>query len=66
MSNIGVDCSKWPSGETCSVQLTGDEEHVVTAAARHRASEHGDVESEARANINAALNDPAKPYAWHI
>ncbi len=66
MSTIGVDCSKWPSDKTCSFQTTGDENQVAQAAAQHRASEHGDNKSEALANINAALDDPAKPYAWRI
>jgi hypothetical protein len=66
MTNISVDCSKWPSDDTCSVQMTGDENHVLNAAANHRASVHGDVESEARNSINAALDDEAKPYAWRI
>jgi hypothetical protein len=46
--------------------MTGDENHVLNAAANHRASVHGDVESEARNSINAALDDEAKPYAWRI
>jgi hypothetical protein len=66
VSNIGVDCSRWPSDKTCSVQMTGEENHVLKAAAHHRTSAHGDDESAARDNINAALDDPAKPYAWRI
>ncbi len=66
MPDIAVDCSQWPGDDTCSVTLVGEENEVLNAAARHRASVHGDDENAARDNVGAAVDDEAKPYAWRI
>jgi hypothetical protein len=62
---IGVDCSKWPHESTCSVQMTGDKDDVLEAAAQHRAAVHQD-DANTKTQINSALNDPAQPFAWRI
>jgi hypothetical protein len=63
---IAVDCSKWPQEPRCSVQITGDPEHVLEAAAQHRAAVHQDDANTAKTQINSALDDPAQPFAWRI
>lgn len=63
---IGFNCSKWPEGETCSVQMTGDEEHVLEAAAQHRAAAHQDDRDTAKGQISNAVDNAAHAYAWRI
>ncbi len=66
MPRIAVDCSKWPEEPRCSLQMTGEHNDVLEAAAQHRATVHQGDASTARTQINNALDDAALPYAWRI
>ena len=41
MSRQSIDCRDYPDNTGCTLYLSGEEEHVVEAAAEHAISVHG-------------------------
>lgn len=58
MSRKFVDCREHPSVSGCSLKISGEEEEVIRAAARHAADVHGHADTpELRAEIRKTLHD---------
>jgi predicted small metal-binding protein len=62
MARTVFDCARVP-GDTCSLQMTGDEGEVLPAAQQHLVAAHGYQQGEQlQQNVSHALNEPVKPY----
>lgn len=58
MSRKSIDCRDYPDDTGCTLYLSGDEDHVVQAAAEHAASFHGTPDTpEFRAQLRSLLKD---------
>jgi predicted small metal-binding protein len=58
MARKFVDCRSMPSETNCDVYMSGEEEHVVEAAAQHAITAHGhDDTPELREQMRGALQD---------
>ena len=58
MSRKFVDCRESPSVSGCTLKISGEEEEVVRAAARHAADVHGHEDTpELRQEIRKTLHD---------
>jgi predicted small metal-binding protein len=58
MARKFVDCRSMPSESNCSLYISGEEEHVIQAAAEHAASVHGHEDNqELREMIKSQLQD---------
>jgi predicted small metal-binding protein len=58
MARKYVDCRSMPSESNCSLYISGEEEHVVEAAAEHAQSVHGHEDTqELRDMIREQLQD---------
>ena len=58
MSRKAIDCRDYPDDTGCTLYLSGEEEHVVRAAAEHAASVHGKEDSpELREALRGMLKD---------
>ena len=65
MSRKAIDCRDYPDETGCSLYLSGEEEHVLRAAAEHAASVHGHEDTpELREWLRNNLKDePAVAHA---
>ena len=60
MSRKSIDCRDFPDDTGCTLYLSGEEEHVVRAAAEHAASVHGKQDTpEFRDQLRSMLQDEA-------
>ena len=60
MSRKWIDCRDFPDDTGCTLYLSGEEDHVVRAAAEHAASVHGKQDTpEFRDALRSMLNDEA-------
>ena len=41
MTRMSIDCRDYPDDTGCTLYLSGEEDHVVQAAAKHAISVHG-------------------------
>jgi hypothetical protein len=58
MTRKWIDCRHYPDETGCSLYLSGEEEHVVRAAAEHAASFHGKEDTpEFREQLRSMLKD---------
>lgn len=65
MSQTTFQCSRVPHERTCSVQITGDRQHVVDAATSHRAQVHNHDDPDLETKVGNAVDEPdgETPYA---
>lgn len=57
-----IDCRDFPDESGCTLYLSGEEDHVIRAAAEHAISFHGaDDTSELREWLRSNLHDEAVP-----
>ena len=60
MSRKSIDCRDFPDDTGCTLYLSGQEDHVVRAAAEHAASVHGKQDTpEFRDQLRSMLKDEA-------
>ncbi len=53
-----IDCREYPSDSKCSLQMSGEEEEVIRAAALHAADVHGHRDTPAlRQQLRGMLKD---------
>ena len=58
MSRKWIDCRDYPDDTGCTLYLSGEEDHVVQAAAEHAASVHDKVDTpEFRAQLRSLLKE---------
>jgi uncharacterized protein DUF1059 len=58
MSRKWIDCRDYPDDTGCTLYLSGEEDHVVQAAAEHAASFHGKPDTpEFREQLRSMLQD---------
>ncbi|MFJ6465948.1 DUF1059 domain-containing protein [Streptomyces sp. NPDC091387] len=58
MTRKVADCRKYPSESNCSLNISGEEDEVVRAAAEHAASVHEHTDSpELREQLRGMLED---------
>ena len=63
MARTVFDCARVP-GDTCSVQMTGERDHVVEAAKHHMIAVHDHKDGDAlETNVKNALEEEPTPYA---
>ena len=55
-----IDCRQNPSGNNCSLKISGSEEEVLNVAVRHAVQEHGHQNSpELRQQLKGMLKEEA-------
>jgi Protein of unknown function (DUF1059) len=60
MTRKWIDCRDYPDDTGCTLYLSGEEEHVLQAAAEHAASFHGEADTpEFRAQLRSMMKDEA-------
>jgi hypothetical protein len=60
MARKWIDCRDFPDDTDCTLYLSGDEDHVLRAAAEHAASVHGKRDTpEFREQLRSMLQDEA-------
>jgi Protein of unknown function (DUF1059) len=60
MTRKWIDCRDFPDGSGCTLYLSGEEEHVVHAAAEHAISFHGAEDTpELREWLRGELHEEA-------
>jgi uncharacterized protein DUF1059 len=60
MSRKWIDCRDFPDDTGCTLYLSGEEEHVLPAAAEHAASVHGEPDTpEFREQLRSMLQEEA-------
>jgi Protein of unknown function (DUF1059) len=58
MTRKSIDCRDFPDDTGCTLYLSGEEDHVVRAAAEHAASVHGERDTpELREQLRGMLKD---------
>ena len=58
MTRKWIDCRDFPDDTGCSLYLSGEEHHVLRAAAEHAASVHGKQDTpELRQQLSSMLKD---------
>ncbi|MFZ0973665.1 MAG: hypothetical protein WAN22_15650 [Solirubrobacteraceae bacterium] len=57
------ECARVPVGDTCSVQLSGERDHVVAAAKQHLVSHGHTNDDQLHANVTRAV-DQQEYDAW--
>ena len=58
MTRKWLDCRDYPDATGCTLYLSGEEDHVVQAAAQHAVSVHGEPDTqELRNNLRGMLKD---------
>ncbi len=56
-----IDCREYPSESKCSLQMSGEEEELVRAAALHAADVHGHRDTpELRQQLRSMLKDDGR------
>lgn len=61
MARKSIDCRDFPDDTGCSLYLSGEEAHVVRAAAEHAVSFHGQKDTpELREWLRSNLKDEVK------
>jgi predicted small metal-binding protein len=69
MSQKTFACSRVPEGETCSLQITGDDKsHVVSAAKHHLETVHRNTDPDLETKVGNAVDEPSAetPYSTWI
>ena len=60
MTRKSIDCRDYPDDTRCTLYLSGEEDHVLRAAAEHAASVHGHPDTpEFREQLRSMLKDEA-------
>ena len=60
MTRKWIDCRDYPDDIGCTLYLSGEEDHVLRAAAEHAASVHGKENTpELREQLRGMLNEEA-------
>ena len=60
MTRKWIDCRDYPDDVGCTLYLSGEEDHVLRAAAEHAASVHGKQDTpELRDQLRGTLKDEA-------
>lgn len=58
MTRKWIDCRDFPDSTGCTLYLSGEEDHVIQAAAEHAASVHGEQDTpELREQFRGMLKD---------
>jgi predicted small metal-binding protein len=58
MTRKWLDCRDYPDATGCTLYLSGEEDHVVQAAAEHAVSVHGETDTQQlRDNLRGMLKD---------
>jgi predicted small metal-binding protein len=61
MARKSIDCRDFPDDTGCTLRLSGEEEHVVQAAAEHAVSVHGQEDTpKLREWLHNNLKDEAE------
>ena len=62
MARKSIDCRDYPDETGCTLYLSGEEEHVLRAAAEHAASVHGKEDTpELREMLRGMLKEEREP-----
>jgi hypothetical protein len=65
MAEAVFHCARVPEGDTCSVQITGEHDHVVQAAHDHMVAAHGlQPGDDLTGKVNRAVDEPPGPQEY--
>lgn len=65
MAETVFHCARVPEGDTCSVQIAGERDHVVEAAHDHMVSAHGmQPGDDLTAKVKRVVDEPPGPQKY--